>query len=77
MSDLFSSIPSRITDSIYQGNISSSKDKSSLKMIGITHILVAGKWLDKYYPGEFKYLQIEVDDIDSEQLYPHFEEVYQ
>lgn len=74
--DIFSSVPSRITDQIYQGNSNCSRDKESLKKLGITHILVAGKWLERHFPGEFEYFQIEVNDIDSEQLYPYFNEVY-
>ena len=68
-------VPSLITDSIYQGNYISAKNKENLFKLGITHIVVAGK-LEIYHPNEFTYKLYEVDDIYSENLYKYFEDCY-
>ena len=43
---------SKITDNISQGNFPSSANKKNLVENEITHILVAGKDLEKYFPDK-------------------------
>lgn len=44
-----------ITDKIYVGNEEGAYNKKMLEDRGITHILVAGNYLEKKYPNDFKY----------------------
>ena len=57
-----------ITHKLYLGNNEGTKSKEELNKIGITHILVVGYFLHEYYPEEFKYKTIEVEDNDKEQI---------
>jgi dual specificity phosphatase 12 len=68
---------SKITDNIYQGNFSAASNKKHLEEIGITHVLVAGKYLEKFFPDKFKYLDFQVDDIDFENLFKYFQTAYE
>jgi hypothetical protein len=45
----------QITDKIYLGNESGAYNKKMLQDRGITHILVAGNYLQKKFPDDFKY----------------------
>jgi len=62
----------QILDNFYLGNEDASMDLETLKSRNITHILVAGSYLDIHHPGQFEYLQIPIDDFPSEDLFPHF-----
>ena len=55
------------------GNAQASCDKELLQKAEITHILVAGKFLDEKFPEDFKYLKLEINDIMSENLFPVIE----
>ena len=57
-----------ITPKLYLGNNEGAKSKEELHKLGITHILVVGYFLHEYYPEEFKYKTIEVEDNDKEQI---------
>lgn len=71
-----SAVPSKITDSIYQGNIHSAKNKEYLKSIGITHILVAGR-LTIYFPNDFIYKKYEIFDTPLEKIDKYFNDAYE
>ena len=61
------------------------RNKQILKKFEITHILVVGKELSQYFPGkendgklffllidDFKYLQIDVDDVSNQNISQYF-----
>mmetsp|Transcript_16476 Transcript_16476/g.17131 ORF Transcript_16476/g.17131 Transcript_16476/m.17131 type:complete len:163 (+) Transcript_16476:3-491(+) len=68
---------SKITESIYQGNMMAASNEKALKELGITHILVAGNFLEKCFPDKFTYIQFEGDDLDYVDLYKYFKEGYE
>lgn len=57
-----------ITPKLYLGNNEGAKSKDELHKLGITHILVVGYYLHEYYPEEFKYKTIEIEDNDKEKI---------
>lgn len=67
---------SKITDSIYLGSYSAAQNKQKLQMIGITHILVAGKYLTINFPYDFVYTSFDVEDYDQEEISTYFEAAY-
>ena len=69
--------PNKITENIYQGNIFASENKQYLKKLRVTHILVAGCDLNENFPKDFKYLTLNVDDFESENIYQFFESSYE
>ncbi len=58
----------QITDKIYLGNFYGALNKDELKLYGIENILVAGFAMPCIYPEDFKYLQIDIMDDESENL---------
>lgn len=58
----------KITEKIYLGNEDGQRDLKVLKDLGITHILICGSYLKTYHPGNFIYLQFEMDDSLEEDL---------
>jgi len=61
-----------IIPGLYLGDVEASEDLDMLRNNKITHILVAGSGLDKHYPEEFVYHQIEVDDAGHIDMISHF-----
>lgn len=58
-----------ITPKIYLGNNEGAKQKETLQQLGITHILVCGYYLHEYYPNDFTYMTVELEDNSNENLY--------
>lgn len=58
-----------IKPKVYLGNNEGAKQKEKLHQLGITHILVCGYYLHEYYPNEFTYLTVELEDNTNENLY--------
>ena len=66
-----------ITDRVYLGNEIDSNEKKRLQIYGITHILVCGANLKQYYPNDFIYKQILIEDRDDEDIAKYFEATYE
>ena len=61
-----------IEDKLYLGNEGSSFSKKKLKKKGITDIIIVGYNLYKFYPKDFNYKQIEIDDDEHEDILKYF-----
>ena len=61
-----------IEDKLYLGNEGSSFSKKKLKKKGITDIIIVGYNLYKFYPEDFNYKQIEIDDNEHEEILKYF-----
>ena len=68
--------PQLIVDNIYIGDYGDSKDLNKLKELKISHILICGKGLKKFFPEDFIYRQILIDDIENEDISQFFEESF-
>lgn len=60
-----------ITPKLYLGNNQGAKQKEALIQLGITHILVCGYYLHEYYPDDFTYKTVEIEDNVQENLLYH------
>jgi protein-tyrosine phosphatase len=75
--ELCEDLPSKINGHIYQGNLEASKNLIELKKLGISHIVIAGNYLDVYHPKEFVYLKLKINDDESEDIKKHFHNAYE
>ena len=66
-------IPSLIIDRLYLGSIGAAKNLEWLKSNGVTHILCVAGGIDRFYPKQFEYKVIEIDDAQDEDISAHFE----
>jgi len=69
-------IPTQITDNIFLGSSTDSQDDNILKLLEITHILVAGSYLIAHHPYKFEYKTISIEDDEDYDISSHFEEAY-
>lgn len=60
--------PNYVINNIYIGPDNSAIDCDKLKELGITHILVAGSYLQCRFPDKFKYMQLDIDDSLEEDI---------
>ena len=65
----------KITDKIYISNERGAHDKKMLTDRGVTHILVAGNFLQKKFPSDFKYLQLPINDFPNQDITYYFQDV--
>lgn len=63
-----------IYENIYIGDEDDAKNFDLLKEKKITHILIAGKYLEKHYPDSFEYHQINISDRLDQYLDFYFDE---
>jgi len=63
---------SQITDIVYLGNSDGALEKELLKSKGITHILICASYIPDYYPNDFKYLQLLLQDDQNQKLTEYF-----
>ena len=63
----------KITDKIYLGDYEGALRKEKLLEFGITHILVCGTFLVEFHPSHFKYMTIEIDDSDDQDIMQYFD----
>ena len=66
----------KITDEIYQGSEIAAANLKNLTNAGITHIIVVGSGLSINFPDKFDYFQIEINDVETENIYEHFQSAY-
>ena len=62
----------KIIDGLYLGDVSACSNRYMLKKVGITHILTMAIGMQPLYPKEFIYKCVDVYDIPSENLMPHW-----
>jgi len=65
-----------ITDKIFLGNYDGQRERNKLNDIGITNILVCGNFFQKFYPNDFIYYVVEIDDNYEQNIIDFFEETY-
>ena len=61
-----------IKDKLYLGNYYSATQKEELKKRGVTHILMVGYLLHEFYPNDFEYGNIEIEDDERENIFRYF-----
>jgi protein-tyrosine phosphatase len=64
--------PNNIIDRVWLGSMIAGKNKHYLKSIGITHVLSVLNDCRPFYPDDFTYLSINLEDDDSEDIKQHF-----
>jgi protein-tyrosine phosphatase len=57
-----------ITENVYLGDFRAADDMTYLKHHGITHIINCAEGIPEVYPESFKYLSLELKDIESQDL---------
>lgn len=67
---------SQITPQIYVGGIQEASSKEWLESHGISHILNAAMEVDIFFPDDYKYLHLQLNDVPGQNLYPSFEKAY-
>lgn len=70
--DYRKSLQSACEGELFLGNISSHINFNQLRKMRITHILVVHEHLKPLYPKHFKYLTIEANDSEKQNLIEHF-----
>jgi protein-tyrosine phosphatase len=69
-------LPDKIIDKLFLGAMFDSNQKEGLQFLGVTHILIAGNNLAAHYPNDFKYLQLPIDDSDTQGITEYFNASY-
>lgn len=67
----------QITSNIFLGDFWAAYEKDFLKKNGITAILTCGKGMKSFYPNDFIYKKIQIDDFEYEDILSLFEECFQ
>lgn len=62
----------KIVERLYLGNLKGASDAAALKKAGITHILQVAAGIKPFFPKEFTYKVISVNDTSSSSLLRHF-----
>jgi len=69
-SNHFSGVASRLTPQVFIGDVETARNSTLLHSIGITHILnCAGMSTPNFYPNEFHYKDIPLQDNPSEDIF--------
>ncbi len=63
--------PVELVDNLFIGSIGAAHNKKALKESGITHIVIAASGLKKLFPDDFKYLQFDLLDSETEDIKKH------
>jgi protein phosphatase slingshot len=67
---------SRITEQLYIGNYANAINKKWLDEHHITHIVNATSDIPNYYPNDYKYLQLKLEDSPQQSIYQVLEPSY-
>lgn len=67
----------QITDKIYMGNIAAATSKELFQANGISHVLVCGYFLNSFFPQDFRYKIIEIQDNENEDLLSYLVECFE
>jgi len=66
-------LPNEIIPGLYLGGVTAARDKYNLRRIGVHYILTVAE-IDPFYPEEFNYKVLKVDDHDEQDLSMYFSE---
>jgi len=58
--------PTEIIDNLYLGNIYNAADSTMMDSIKIDTIINVSRNISNYFPSKFKYINIQIDDLNSE-----------
>lgn len=64
--------PVELVDNLFIGSIGAAHNKKAMKECGITHIVIAASGLKQLFPEDFKYLQFDLLDSETEDIKKHF-----
>ena len=67
----------KITDKIYLGNEDTARDKNILKKLNISNILICAEGCERFFPDEFNYKILYLDDATDEDLLSWLEEGFE
>ena len=67
----------QITDKIYLGNEDTARDKELLKKLNISNILICAEGCNTFYPDEYKYKILYLDDAVDEDLLSWIKEAFE
>ena len=67
----------KITDKIYLGNEDTARDKSILNQLNISNILICAEGCEKFFPNEFKYKILYIDDAIDENILTWLKEAFE
>lgn len=71
------SIPCKIEEGLYLGSVGAAMNRSTLKSLNITHILMVANSLPPFHPSDFVYKVISVSDREDVDISQNFEECFQ
>ena len=67
----------QISENVFLGNADAQRDKEKLKTLGITHILVAGAFLEIHHPKDFEYVQFQINGYFEDNISQFFEKAFE
>ena len=67
----------KITDKIYLGNEDTARDKNILNQLNIKNILICAEGCEPFFPNEFKYKILYLDDAVDENLLSWLKEAFE
>ena len=67
----------QITDKIYLGNEDTARDKVLLNKLNISHILICAEGLEIFFPEEYKYKILYIDDAIDEDILSWLKEAFE
>ena len=67
----------QITEKIYLGNEDTARDKVLLNKLNISHILICAEGLEKFFPDEFSYKILYIDDAIDEDILSWLKEAFE
>ncbi|XP_071093909.1 uncharacterized protein [Haliotis cracherodii] len=68
--------PSQILDFLYLGTEWNASNIDELNENGVKYILNVTREIDNFFPGQLKYMNIRLYDVEESQLMPHWEKTY-
>lgn len=69
--------PVEIIDNLFIGSLGAASNKESLINNKITHIIVAAKSLRQFFPNDFKYVQFQLLDSETEEIEKYFDQAHE
>ena len=66
-------IPTELIDNLFIGTIGAASNLNQLEKNNITHILIAGQGIKKYFPDKFTYLQFNLLDTALQNIKQYFD----
>jgi protein-tyrosine phosphatase len=76
ISNLISQSATHVIDNIYLGSAFNAVDYTWLKLNKIDIIVNVAPGISNFYPDEFQYYNINVEDLNNASMMPHFEAFY-